>query len=519
MKSEAEATRNTTNKDVACLDRKVVTVCQILYLVVIGTACIAIGINVQLTSIHTAHVVTSIDDAERATMAPPSSPASSVQQNSLRSRRMMAETAATRAMTVTEETTTTQTSFALNVAETEKAPHVTAHQHGMDNLVPIHPDCIANSHNVSEFCSQQLLQGCMTLQVEIPQEPSGIIPLLPVSSKYDPCQTLWFASFHEGSSACPEQSDKEGAGYAIDYSAALSSAIANAGDTLHPVLLLGRYGLANENSTELSTVGKWAAQHGATVIVLPRLSFQDDVNLTVSNFSQQRFHQASMGPFMRLDIPRVIHEYKLFDNPNICQRHVLYTDSDVLFTNKITHQDMDELKHSMESSTGTAAVVAYGREFSMTPEITNTGVMLMDVPAFEKEWPSILSFAKQQEQFPGHDQLMLNNYFKSSPENSRKRSLMSIYWNWKAYWKLEPGQHDAIKVLHFHGPKPGKGLEEMGSCSIDLFETIRPGYRRHFSHAVCCDQGKTAYWARKMLSHFEASKEEVCAGVNSAVLK
>jgi hypothetical protein len=61
---------------------------------------------------------------------------------------------------------------------------------------------------------------------------------------------------------------------------------------------------------------------------------------------------------------------------------------------------------------------------------------------------------------------------------------MSIYWKWMAYWKLEPGQHDAIKVLHFHGPTPGKGLEEMASCNIDLFETIGLGYQCHLCHAV-----------------------------------
>jgi hypothetical protein len=128
--------------------------------------------------------------------------------------------------------------------------------------------------------------------------------------------------------------------------------------------------------------------------------------------SQQHFHQASMGTFMRLDIPRVIHEYKLFDNPDICQRHVLCTDSDVLFINKITQEDMDEHKHSLEY-TGAAMVVSYGREeFRMTPEITSIGVVLMDVPAFEKEWPSILSFAIQQKQFPGRDQLMLNIVLK-----------------------------------------------------------------------------------------------------------
>ncbi|KAG7343018.1 hypothetical protein IV203_020963 [Nitzschia inconspicua] len=151
----------------------------------------------------------------------------------------------------------------------------------------------------------------------------------------------------------------------------------------------------------------------------------------------------------------------------------------------------------------------------MGPTITNTGVMLMDVPAFEAEWPSILQYTKRQPQFPGHDQLLLNSYFESQllgtsqDTRSAKRSLMSINWNWKAYWKLEPRSHESIKVLHFHGPKPGKGLEEMAMCQIDMDRVI-PGYRRHISHAICCDQGKTANWAVNLFNQFSAPRHEVC---------
>jgi hypothetical protein len=49
---------------------------------------------------------------------------------------------------------------------------------------------------------------------------------------------------------------------------------------LEPILILGRYGLGNENSKQLSNFGKWAESKGVKVMVWPKLLFQDQVNLT-----------------------------------------------------------------------------------------------------------------------------------------------------------------------------------------------------------------------------------------------
>ena len=37
------------------------------------------------------------------------------------------------------------------------------------------------------------------------------------------------------------------------------------------------------------------------------------------------------GPFMRLDMPKLIEELSLFESPNVGKNHVLYTDTDVIF--------------------------------------------------------------------------------------------------------------------------------------------------------------------------------------------
>jgi hypothetical protein len=94
----------------------------------------------------------------------------------------------------------------------------------------------------------------------------------------------------------------------------------------------------------------------------------------------------------------------------------------------------------------------YGHEYGIHPNIQNTGVMIMNIPEFiTKEWPSILNHAIAQPNFPGHDQIMLNDYFcsKSRKDSDKMRILLPLYWNWKSYWKLEPSTYDQIKIIHF----------------------------------------------------------------------
>jgi hypothetical protein len=63
------------------------------------------------------------------------------------------------------------------------------------------------------------------------------------------CKMLWFAAMHESDDLCKFATSGQHA-YNVDYSIALNSALKNAHDSLQPVLLLGRLGMENENSTE-----------------------------------------------------------------------------------------------------------------------------------------------------------------------------------------------------------------------------------------------------------------------------
>lgn len=202
-------------------------------------------------------------------------------------------------------------------------------------------------------------------------------------SNAEGCKMLWFAAMHESEWLC--DSAHGGHAYNMDYTVALSSALKNAHDCLQPVLILGRYGNANENSTEAKKFGRWAEERGAKVVYSPRLSFQEDVDRGIPRHS---FAQRQ-GPFLRLDIPKFVEEHGLLDMPNVCKKHILYTDVDVIFANTITQRDIQVLSKAVGGS-----MVAYGRESAKKAQIVNTGVMVMNVESFNQEIPKILQNAR-----------------------------------------------------------------------------------------------------------------------------
>ncbi|KAG7337959.1 hypothetical protein IV203_032092 [Nitzschia inconspicua] len=372
-------------------------------------------------------------------------------------------------------------------------------------------NCSENADAVTAFCSDPKnnprVTECMRHTVELghlrhqTNHDESNVP-------QTKCKTLWIAGFHEGLHACHGREM-----YAREYSAALQSALDNAAESLQPVLLLGRYGLETENSRHLSPIGQWAQKNGAKVIVWPRLSFQEHVDLSAHGIMGPNRYQYEMGPFLRLDIPKIVAQYGLMDDHSICPDHVLYTDPDVLFTGNITPTDMKILKQGLHSSN---AIVSYGREYDIGPNMHNTGVMLMNVKAFDAEWPKILKYTlnKQSEgrPFPLHDQVMLNNYFDEE-ENALKRSLLPLFWNWKAYWKLDPSQFSDVKILHFHGPKPNKVLDDIAFCQTEMLPMIWELYQDYehlVLHGICCDQGRTAYHALKLFERYTAPSETIC---------
>ena len=341
------------------------------------------------------------------------------------------------------------------------------------------------------------------------------------SSTAAPCQTLWFSGFDEGTvSQCPEHG---GRGIRLEYAAALASAREHARGVLQPVLLLSRSGAtANETAGALRT---WALEQGAIVITVERLSFHDEV---------LRWNKGDgrVGPYLRLDIPQIIEQHGLLDRPGICPQHVLYTDADVMFVNPISHSDMDSLKSYLVHRQTTEhrwwkrplswpswrqpdpPMVLYGREWHMrhrTP--VNTGVMLMDVPAFREEFPHMIAFRNQSPdptQFYAFDQGWMNSYFSQNKVMKAKRHLLPLYWNWKLYWRLDPSVYSSLKLVHFHGPKPAVGAREMAACNVHHVDDIPMDYRALIEDATCCDEGRTASRVLRFFDRIVPTSDEIC---------
>ena len=349
-------------------------------------------------------------------------------------------------------------------------------------------------------------------------------------------QWLWFVGLHEGHNAgeCGK-----GDGYYAQYSAALASAQHYAAPVLVPVLLLGRFGLAN--SSQLSPFGRWATSKGVVVFPVARLAFQDDL---VRALPASVGHDHLMGPYLRLHIVSILRDHRelLFSQrPNVCADHVLYTDSDVLFVRPVHATDLLHVINAtgMSAHKAPAAPVAvlYAAESNKhTRYPVNTGVMLMNVPRFQRLFPALLTFGRERNfSFPAFDQGWLNAFF--SKEMPTGRALLAMRWNWKVYWggslwKLDCGEgkgrdperdstcqprlKDSPYIVHFHGPKPGKDnfLECLASMNKACLAELS---RKHAYWALCnngfrADGGSLANASLRMYQRFSADCHEWVEG-------
>lgn len=400
---------------------------------------------------------------------------------------------------------------------------------GLQHHLPISasPKCIQQSNAVDNFCQAYLKNN--PCQVHTPE----LIPPATAITQIKPsCKTLWFAGFSEGQlSQCPvvgNGTKTGGTGIRMMYAAALQSAKVYADGVLQPVLMLGRCEGVKDGAVALRT---WALAQGAIVVRVNRLSFHNDIAtwhraLIITSPDHQ------MGPYMRLDIPNMIENHRLFDLPNICQRHILYTDADTLFVNPVSHIDMDALKSYMLDRKSPSSpvpwwwqrlwmrysyeppIVMYGREHGIgNKEPKNTGVMLMDAPRFQNELPAMVKFRNEHDNpllFTAFDQNWLNMYFRQNARRLAGFHLLPLYWNWKIYWSLEPSAFPDLKVVHFHGPKPMLGAWLMADCEFNLTDFPIVPYHSFVRTSICCDRGKTAARIRDFYNSISPKEEDVC---------
>lgn len=155
-------------------------------------------------------------------------------------------------------------------------------------------------------------------------------------------------------------------------------------------------------------------------------------------------------------------------------------------------------------------IAAYGSKVAFVSEVSaNTGVMVMHVNRFRAEWPKILKFAKDQDEFPRHDQSLLNAYFHQEGFRSKVVGLPT-FWTYKTDWPADIGLWHEIKILHTHGPHPGTGLLHMADCKmnvrsdeIELPKSKFEIYKDLIEKGACCNLGVAANPVRDIVRAVE----------------
>ena len=104
----------------------------------------------------------------------------------------------------------------------------------------------------------------------------------------------------------------------------------------------------------------------------------------------------------------------------------------------------------------------------------NTGVMLINNTAFEGIYTDFIEFGiKHKFDFEAFDQGWIRRYSSFTKHRGTARFLHTE-WNWKVYWgnKSKKG----VKIVHFHGPKPGIGtwLSCLASQDPTCLNTLDP---------------------------------------------
>lgn len=180
-----------------------------------------------------------------------------------------------------------------------------------------------------------------------------------------------------------------------------------------------------------SAFTEWMIAQGVTVIH-HRLSFADEV---LASPPHKGFRPSTaLGAYLRTDLPLVEHQAQL----------LLYTDVDVVF---LRPPSLSGIRPKLAAA-AREVTTATGR-LTLQPDRFNTGVMVMNLPAFRERRAAFLSFVvDRQFAFPAYDQGALNAFFGDEVDDLPTRL------NHRPSMPLSK----QTEVLHFHGVKPSQLL-------------------------------------------------------------
>jgi hypothetical protein len=175
----------------------------------------------------------------------------------------------------------------------------------------------------------------------------------------------------------------------------------------------------------------WLADEGVRVV--RRRSFlAEELERLPALAGNPTARAIAAGAYLRLEVPELVRE---LGGPD---RHVLYTDCDVMFT---------------AAFDGALAACAPAW-FAVAPEhdpadplAMNTGVMVMNVDALRGDAPAFRQTVRErlaESVRSSFDQHAYRLHYRGRWEN------LPPVMNWKPYW----GRNPAAQIIHFHGPKP-----------------------------------------------------------------
>lgn len=151
------------------------------------------------------------------------------------------------------------------------------------------------------------------------------------------------------------------------------------------------------------------------------------------NNTQPLPQSIALGAWLRIEIPRFLDELKIKDS------HILYTDVDVVFTEKWSPTVAENITK-----------FACAQEGDCTSHY-NTGVMIMNTNFMKETYTNFTNFiiSKGVETFHPSDQGALNDYYPFSTITRLSRR----FWNWTPYMGHGHLSDMSARIIHFHGPK------------------------------------------------------------------
>jgi len=185
---------------------------------------------------------------------------------------------------------------------------------------------------------------------------------------------------------------------------------------------------------EKNHIYNWLESRGVILICANKREIVNQITIAGSKCPIFRTHVA-LGVWLRIEIPNICLEQNIHDS------HILYTDVDVLFTEKFKDGTLNE----------SIPKFACAREGD-SKAFYNSGVMIINNEYMRKTYDSFISFVYKRgiENFNrSFDQEALNEFYPISTITRLSRRK----WNWTPYMNNGKLTDRYAKIIHFHGPK------------------------------------------------------------------